>query len=207
MPPFLQEHRHWGPRRLIWRLPPAIPESALAFYQKALETLGQGGYNRFVAGDWGAVALVGAAGGQVYGDQTLGVRNSWSVKAVREFKVSQSLPAPGTSVRSLAGYPRGCPLRQFLELPLPLRRPGRLPRRSRRPDPAGQPALDCRRRQGPPLPQSSPESPGSGTLVQTAGHLPPGGGPAPQPPAPGPTPRLAGPPPPGSPPPVNKLQA
>jgi collagenase-like PrtC family protease len=92
---FLSEHRHWGPRRLIWRLPPAIPESSLAFYQKALETLGQGGYNRFVAGDWGAVALAGAAGGQVYGDQTLGVRNSWSVKALREFKVARVCLPPG----------------------------------------------------------------------------------------------------------------
>ncbi len=92
---FLQEHRHWGPRRIIWRLPPAIPESSLAFYQKALETLEQGGYNRFVAGDWGAVALAGAAGGQVYGDQTLGVRNSWSVKAFREFKVSRVCLPPG----------------------------------------------------------------------------------------------------------------
>lgn len=92
---FLQEHRHWGPRRLIWRLPPAIPESSLAFYQKALETLGQGGYSRFVAGDWGAVALAGAAGGQVYGDQTLGVRNSRSVKAAREFKVARVCLPPG----------------------------------------------------------------------------------------------------------------
>jgi collagenase-like PrtC family protease len=92
---FLQEHRHWGPRRLLWRLPPAIPESALAFYQKALETLRQGGYNRFVAGDWGAVALAGAVGGQVYGDQTLGVRNSWSVEAAREFKVSRVCLPPG----------------------------------------------------------------------------------------------------------------
>ncbi len=92
---FLQEHRHWDPRRLIWRLPPAIPESALAFYQKALETLRQGGYYRFVAGDWGAVALVGAAGNQVYGDQTLGVRNSWSVETSREFKVSRVCLPPG----------------------------------------------------------------------------------------------------------------
>jgi collagenase-like PrtC family protease len=92
---FLQEHRHWGPRRLLWRLPPAIPESALAFYQKALETLRQGGYNRFVAGDWGAVALVGAAGAQVYGDQTLGLRNSWSVAAAREFKVGRVCLPPG----------------------------------------------------------------------------------------------------------------
>jgi collagenase-like PrtC family protease len=92
---FLQEHRHWSPRRLIWRLPPAIPESSLAFYQKALETLGQGGYNRFVAGDWGAAALARAAGGQVYGDQTLGVRNSWSVKAARELKVGKVCLPPG----------------------------------------------------------------------------------------------------------------
>jgi hypothetical protein len=91
---FLPEHRHWGPRRLIWRLPPAIPESSLAFYQKALETLGQGGYNRFVAGDWGAVALAGA-GGQIYADQTLGVRNSWSLKALREFKVARVCLPPG----------------------------------------------------------------------------------------------------------------
>jgi len=92
---FLKEHRHWGSRRLLWRLPPAIPESALAFYQKALETLRQGGYNRFVAGDWGAVALVGAAGDQVFGDQTLGVRNSWSVACGREFKVIRVCLPPG----------------------------------------------------------------------------------------------------------------
>ncbi len=92
---FLQEHRRWGPRRLIWRLPPAIPESALAFYQKALETFGQGGYNRFVAGDWGAVALAAAAGGRIYGDQTLGLRNSWSLQAARECKVTRSCLPPG----------------------------------------------------------------------------------------------------------------
>jgi collagenase-like PrtC family protease len=92
---FLQEHRRWGPRRLIWRLPPAIPESALAFYQKALETLGQGGYNRFVAGDWGSVALAAAAGGHLYGDQTLGLRNSWSVQAARDFKLSRVCLPPG----------------------------------------------------------------------------------------------------------------
>jgi collagenase-like PrtC family protease len=92
---FLKEHRHWTPRRLLWRLPPAMPESALAFYQKALETLRQGGYNRFVAGDWGAVALAAAAGGQVFGDQTLGVRNSWSVAASREVNVSRVCLPPG----------------------------------------------------------------------------------------------------------------
>ncbi len=92
---FLKEHRHWSPRRLLWRLPPAIQESALAFYQKAIETLRQGGYNRFVAGDWDAVALVAAAGGQVYGDQTLGLRTSWSVAAAREFKVGRICLPPG----------------------------------------------------------------------------------------------------------------
>jgi collagenase-like PrtC family protease len=92
---FLQEHRHWDPRRLLWRLPPAIPESALGFYQKALETLRQGGYYRFVAGDWGAVALVGAAGNQIFGDQTLGVRNSWSMATSREFNVNRVCLPPG----------------------------------------------------------------------------------------------------------------
>jgi collagenase-like PrtC family protease len=93
---FLKDHRRWSPRRLIWRLPPAIRESALAFYHKALETLGQGGYNRFVAGDWGAVALVGGAGGRVYGDQTLGVRNSRSLEAAREFRVTKVCLPPGS---------------------------------------------------------------------------------------------------------------
>ena len=92
---FLREHRQWDPRRLIWRLPPAIPESALGFYQKALETLRQGGFNRFVAGDWGAVALAGAPGNQIFGDQTLGVRNSWSAAAAREFNVTRVCLPPG----------------------------------------------------------------------------------------------------------------
>jgi collagenase-like PrtC family protease len=93
---FLANHRRWAPRRLLWRLPPAIPESALAFYQKALETLRQGGYHRFVASDWGAVALVAAAGGGVYGDQTLGVRNSWSLQTARELKVTRVCLPPGS---------------------------------------------------------------------------------------------------------------
>jgi collagenase-like PrtC family protease len=93
---FLQDHRRWSPRRLIWRLPPAIRESALAFYQKALETLRQGGYNRFVAGDWGAVALAGGAGGLVYGDQTLGARNSWSLQAARGLGVTKVCLPPGS---------------------------------------------------------------------------------------------------------------
>ncbi len=81
---FLPELRRWGPRRLIWRLPPAIPESALSFFQKALETLRQGGYSRFVAGDWGAAALAAALGCEVYGDQTLGVRNTRALEAARQ---------------------------------------------------------------------------------------------------------------------------
>jgi len=93
---FLTDHRRWSPRRLIWRLPPARPESALAFYRQALETLGQGGYNRLVAGDWGGVALAAAAGGQVFGDHTLGVRNSWSLKTAREFKVNKVCLPPAS---------------------------------------------------------------------------------------------------------------
>jgi collagenase-like PrtC family protease len=92
---FLKEHRLWTPRRLIWRLPPAIPESALGFYHQALEILRQGGFHRFVAGDWGAVALVGADGDQIFGDQTLGVRNSWSVAGAREFNVARACLPPG----------------------------------------------------------------------------------------------------------------
>jgi hypothetical protein len=41
------------------------------------------------------VALAGAAGGQVYGDQTLGVRNSRSVKTARELKMSRVCLPPG----------------------------------------------------------------------------------------------------------------
>ena len=44
---FLQEHRHWDPPAAHLAAAPAIPESALAFYRKALETLRQGGYYRF----------------------------------------------------------------------------------------------------------------------------------------------------------------
>ena len=204
---FLQEHRQWDPRRLIWRLPPAIPESALGFYQKALETLRQGGYQSLCGRGLGR----GGPGGGGRGPDLRRSNPRGAQLLVRGrrpgVQSDPGLPAPGTSVRSLAGDPGGDPVRQFLELPLPLRRPGRLPRRSRGPDPAGEPALDGGRRQGPPVPQSSPESPRSGPLVQTAVHPAPGGGPAPQPPAPGPTPPLAGPPPFGPPPPVNKLQA
>ncbi|MDP3181860.1 MAG: U32 family peptidase [Desulfobaccales bacterium] len=92
---FLPEHRRWGGRRLIWRLPSVIFESALSFYRKAMETLQQGGYARFVAGDWGAVALVRQVGGEVLGDQTLGVRNSWALKTARELGVAKVCLPPG----------------------------------------------------------------------------------------------------------------
>jgi collagenase-like PrtC family protease len=86
---FLPELRRWGPRRLIWRLPPVIPEAALPFYRKALETLRQGGYSRLVAGDWGAAALAAAHGYEVFGDQTLGVRNTPALEAARASGVAR----------------------------------------------------------------------------------------------------------------------
>jgi collagenase-like PrtC family protease len=110
---FLKDHRRWGPRRLIWRLPPALRESSLAFYQKALGTLGQGDYNRFVAGDWGAVALIGAVGGQVYGDQTLGVRNSWAVKAARALKVTRVCLPPTPHPERLRDLLKAAPPASF----------------------------------------------------------------------------------------------
>jgi hypothetical protein len=70
-------------------MPFIISESSLSFYQKSLETLSQGGYNRFVAGDWGAVALIRRIGGQVYGDQTLGVRNSRALRAAKQLMVAR----------------------------------------------------------------------------------------------------------------------
>ncbi|MBM4275696.1 MAG: hypothetical protein FJ134_14720 [Deltaproteobacteria bacterium] len=92
---FLPEHRRWKPRRLVWRLPAVIRESALTFYHKAMETLRQGGYSRFIAGDWGAAAWVRKLGGEVYGDQTLGVRNVWALKAARELGAARTCLPPG----------------------------------------------------------------------------------------------------------------
>jgi collagenase-like PrtC family protease len=91
---FLPEHRRWRPRRLVWRLPPVIRESALTFYQKAMDTLRQGGYARFIAGDWGAAVLARKLG-EVYGDQTLGVRNVWALEAARELGVPRICLPPG----------------------------------------------------------------------------------------------------------------
>ncbi|MCX5892082.1 MAG: U32 family peptidase, partial [Deltaproteobacteria bacterium] len=92
---FLGEFRHWHPRRFIWRLPPLIRESELPFFGKAITTLKQGGFSRFVAGDWGAVKLVREAGGQVYGEQTLGVRNSQALLAASDLGVSKVCLPPG----------------------------------------------------------------------------------------------------------------
>jgi collagenase-like PrtC family protease len=92
---FLPEHRRWKPRLLVWRLPPVIRESALTFYLKALETLRQGGYLRFIAADWGAAALARRLGAEVYGEQTLGVRNVWALKAARELGVARICLPPG----------------------------------------------------------------------------------------------------------------
>jgi hypothetical protein len=110
---FLKDHRRWSPRRLVWRLPPAIPESDLAFYPKALETLSQGGYNRLLAGDWGAVALAGANGARVYGDQTLGVRNSWALQAARELKVARVCLPPGSDPEPWQDFFRAAPAGSF----------------------------------------------------------------------------------------------
>jgi hypothetical protein len=92
---FLGQYRQWKPGRLIWRLPPVIRESALSFFQQALATLKQGGFSRLVAGDWGGVALAREAGGEIYGDQTLGVRNSLAIIAARDLTVSKVCLPPG----------------------------------------------------------------------------------------------------------------
>jgi len=92
---FLPEHRRWHPRRLVFRLPAIIRETLLSFYRQALGTLKEGGYSRFIAGDWGGVALARAAGGEVYGDQTLGLCNSWSLEAARELGVARVCLPPG----------------------------------------------------------------------------------------------------------------
>ncbi len=92
---FLGQFRRWHPRRFIWRLPPVIRESALAFFGQAILTLKQGGFSRFLVGDWGGVALVREAGGLIYGEQTLGVRNSQALSAARDLGVSKVCLPPG----------------------------------------------------------------------------------------------------------------
>jgi len=96
---FLPEHRRWEPRRLVWRLPALVREAGLTFYLQALKTLTQGGYRRFAAGDWGGVALARAAGGEVFGDQTLGLLNSWALNAARELGVARFCLPPGARLQ------------------------------------------------------------------------------------------------------------
>jgi hypothetical protein len=110
---FLKEHRRWEPRRLRWRLPPVIRESEVAFYQKALDTLRQGGYHHFLAPDWGAVALAGAAGDTLYGDQTLGVRNSWALSAAGQLGVSKCCLPPGPLARLTQRWLNAAPAGSF----------------------------------------------------------------------------------------------
>jgi collagenase-like PrtC family protease len=93
---FLPDLHRWSPRRLIWRLPPVIRELDLSFYQKAAETLLQGGFSRFVASDWGGVALIKLLGGEVYGDQSLGIRNVRALKIARQLGVSKICLPPGS---------------------------------------------------------------------------------------------------------------
>lgn len=92
---FLPQHRRWEPRRLVWRLPPVIREASLAFYHKALDTLRQAGYRRFVASDWGALKLLRHPEVEVYGDQTLGVRNSEALKTARQAGAVRVCLPPG----------------------------------------------------------------------------------------------------------------
>ena len=140
---FLSQYRQWDRRRLIWRLPPIIRESALSFFQQAITTLKQGDFSRFVAGDWGAVALVRQAGGEIYGDQTLGVRNSLAVIAARDLTVSKvCLPlgrGPGDWQELVQAAPRGSFWGYLYQLPaLAVCAPGNLALPSRETGPGGE---------------------------------------------------------------------
>lgn len=140
---FLNQYRQWDRRRLIWRLPPIIRESALSFFQQAIQTLKQGDFSRFIAGDWGAVALVRQAGGEIYGDQTLGVRNSLAVIAARDLTVSKvCLPlgrGSGDWQELLQAAPRGSFWGYLYQLPaLAVCAPGNLALPSRESGPGGE---------------------------------------------------------------------
>ena len=140
---FLAQYRQWDCRLLIWRLPPIIRESALSFFQQAIATLKQGGFSRFVAGDWGAVALAREAGGEIYGDQTLGVRNSLAVIAGRDLTVSKvCLPlgrGSGDWQELVQAAPRGSFWGYLYQLPaLAVCAPGNLALPSRESGPGGE---------------------------------------------------------------------
>ena len=189
---FLNQYRQWDRRRLIWRLPPVIPESALSFFQQAIATLKQGGFSRFVAGDWGSVALVREAGGEIYGDQTLGVRNSLAVIAARDLAVSKVCLPPGLGPEGwqelLQAAPRGSFWGYLYQLPpLTVCAPGNLALPSRESGPGGEKLRwiveDDLGYLCPEAPQESGKSAG---LVQAQRGGPPGGLSAPQRPALGP---------------------
>ncbi|MCX5889807.1 MAG: U32 family peptidase [Deltaproteobacteria bacterium] len=140
---FLAQFRQWDRRRLVWRLPPMIRESALSFFQQAIATLKQGGFSRFVAGDWGAVALARQAGGEIYGDQTLGVRNSLALIAARDLTVSKVClflgRGPGDWQELVQAAPRGSFWGYLYQLPaLAVCAPGSLALPSRESGPGGE---------------------------------------------------------------------
>jgi hypothetical protein len=92
---FLQEYRYWQERRrLVWRLPPVMREQELPFFRQALTTLREGGFVRYVAGDWGGVALIKEVGGLIFADHTLGIRHLKAVNAAGRLGIERfCLPA------------------------------------------------------------------------------------------------------------------
>ena len=96
-----------------------------------------------MAGDWGAVALVREAGGEIYGDQTLGVRNSLAVIAARDLAVSKVCLPPGRGPEGwqelLQAAPRGSFWGYLYQLPaLTVCVPGNLALPSRESGPGGE---------------------------------------------------------------------
>ena len=111
---FLPELRRWGPgKRLIWRLPRVIRQAAIGFHRQAVATLRTAGYRRFVASDWGAAVLVHDLGGEVYGDETLGVRNLWALEAGQTLGVRHFCLPPGPKPDSWQLLVEGAPPGSF----------------------------------------------------------------------------------------------
>jgi collagenase-like PrtC family protease len=110
---FLAQYRRWNRRRLVWRLPPVIREAELSFFHRAIATLKQGGFSRLVVGDWGGVALAREAGGEIYGEQTLGIRNSLAVLTARELAVSKVCLPPGRGPDSWQALVKAVPRGSF----------------------------------------------------------------------------------------------
>ncbi len=82
-------------RRLVFRLPLVMSEESLPFYRKAVATLTEGGFRRFVAGNWGAVSLAREFGAEIFGDETLGVRNLAALEAALTLGVKKMCLPPG----------------------------------------------------------------------------------------------------------------